>query len=109
MEYPNLRSSPYPSPYRGRGDAIKISHYLNTKLGHQSKTDSEIIIRQMEDKQKKNDKILISLLASWVRVMKKPFLVRGVNVSYTFPVELSILKRSIILPAKELPIKFNCF
>lgn len=68
-EYPNLWSSPYPRP-GWEGDAIKISHYLNTKLVHQSKTDTEII-KQMEDKQKKNDKMLISLLASWVRLMKK--------------------------------------
>lgn len=34
----------------------------------------------MEDKQKKSDKMLISLLASWARLMKKPFLVWGVNV-----------------------------
>lgn len=82
------------------GDAIKISHYLNTKLGHQSKTDTEII-RKTEDKQKKNDKMLISLLASWVRLMKKPFLVRAVNGSYTFLAKMAMLKCFIIQPTKK--------
>lgn len=51
----------------------------------------------MEDKQKKNDKMLISLLAGWVRLMKKsPFLVKAVIVS---------MHQYLIILAPELPIQ----